>query len=946
MTSFRSSAAIRTSAQVTPWIVTPNIPAAAVNVAYTTTLTANGGAPPYAWAATGLPSGMLLNGSTGVLSGTPLTAGATTFTVTVTDSASQASQPKAFTLTVTASAPVVTVTTTSLPAGTVGTAYSATLAASGGTSPYTWSSTGMPAGLTLSTGGVISGTPTTAASSTISVTAQDATSVASAVTNLTLVVNAVQTGTIVVTPSLQDAYVGSFYAAILNAVGGTAPYTWTVTGAPSWMSVNTGTWATGGGTVTGTPTATGTVVLACQATDGATPANVSAVVNVSIAVKAVPGQRWFGAQLPNPPLSFTTTSSPPAPASTNRGSYYTPGVGADASITLQTALNTAAAATGTLGDVIVLQAGTTYTTASSFTLPVRAGSGWIYVIGNQAPEIGGSGLPAAGTRVVRATIPHMPALRTSATGPAVVSRANGAGVAYYRLVGLDIELLDGQGQSSYGIQFNMGDTSASTFCQHITLDRCYLAGAPTDGIRHMVGFDGNYMEATECCVERSYTTAGADNQAFLMLNSTGPYKITNCYLEVGGQVIMPGGGGIGLPGPAMPSDITFTNNHTRKPNFSAVGSLTSGSNVLTITSVTTGEIVPTVNVYSAGGGFAGFVSTPSAAGPVITKQLTGTFGQAGTYQLNGNATANTTADTITGYIWYNGKNNLEFKVGQRVLIDSNFFENAFAGGQSRTALVITARNQGGGSIPNPWYVTSDFTITNNVFANCYNGGVQFQFCDSTVTGANPSQPGFRFLVRNNMFLMSRSSWSGTAGTLDSGTVPATFWSYLGPSGPASGYGGDCIWDHNTIVGPNNLPSALWGNFWVGANASTNSQLSSMVWSNNIWDGAYYGLNAKGGSPGYNFSTHVVPQVATLAFVNNALVGSTDSTIPTGNFKPANAAAVGFTSYGSVTAATGYALTTGSTYHAQGVSGAGLANTAAGTPDGTDLGANISTLPTS
>ncbi|MFD5831486.1 M4 family metallopeptidase [Lentzea sp. NPDC060358] len=56
----------------------------------------------------------------------------------------------------------------------VGTAVSLPLSASGGTAPYTWSATGLPAGLSLS-GSTISGTPTTAGTSTVTVTAQDST---------------------------------------------------------------------------------------------------------------------------------------------------------------------------------------------------------------------------------------------------------------------------------------------------------------------------------------------------------------------------------------------------------------------------------------------------------------------------------------------------------------------------------------------------------------------------------------------------------------------------------------------------------------------------------------------------------------------------------------------------------------------------------------------------
>jgi Putative Ig domain len=65
----------------------------------------------------------------------------------------------------------LTITTASLAGGTVGVAYSATLAATGGMTPYTWSLVGgtLPAGLTLSTAGVISGTPTAAGTSNFTV---------------------------------------------------------------------------------------------------------------------------------------------------------------------------------------------------------------------------------------------------------------------------------------------------------------------------------------------------------------------------------------------------------------------------------------------------------------------------------------------------------------------------------------------------------------------------------------------------------------------------------------------------------------------------------------------------------------------------------------------------------------------------------------------------------
>ncbi len=79
------------------------LPAAAVGTAYSTTLVAGGGAPPYRWSlsAGSLPSGLSLASTTGVLSGTPTAAGTFNFTVRVTDSAQPAaSATKAFTMTV------------------------------------------------------------------------------------------------------------------------------------------------------------------------------------------------------------------------------------------------------------------------------------------------------------------------------------------------------------------------------------------------------------------------------------------------------------------------------------------------------------------------------------------------------------------------------------------------------------------------------------------------------------------------------------------------------------------------------------------------------------------------------------------------------------------------------------------------------------------------------
>ena len=100
--------------------------------------------------------GLTLSGNT--ISGTPTTAGAYSFTVQVSDGIGTVTQS----LSITIGQPL-SIGTTSLPNGYINIVYSQTLIASGGGGSYTWSivSGSLPAGLSLSPGGVISGTPAT-----------------------------------------------------------------------------------------------------------------------------------------------------------------------------------------------------------------------------------------------------------------------------------------------------------------------------------------------------------------------------------------------------------------------------------------------------------------------------------------------------------------------------------------------------------------------------------------------------------------------------------------------------------------------------------------------------------------------------------------------------------------------------------------------------------------
>lgn len=141
-----------------------------VGATYSQSITsqASGGTPPYgSWTiATGsLPTGLSLGSSTGLITGTVGgSAGTSTFTISVTDAIPNTATSSSETITINA-VPAIT-TASPLPAGVVSVAYSQTLAATGGTLPLTWTiSAGTLAGsgLSLSSGGVVSGVPTTAA---------------------------------------------------------------------------------------------------------------------------------------------------------------------------------------------------------------------------------------------------------------------------------------------------------------------------------------------------------------------------------------------------------------------------------------------------------------------------------------------------------------------------------------------------------------------------------------------------------------------------------------------------------------------------------------------------------------------------------------------------------------------------------------------------------------
>jgi type II secretory pathway pseudopilin PulG len=205
------------------------------------TLSASGGTGSgYVWGASGLPSGLTISAA-GTISGKPTVVGNYTVTATVTDSSGTRQATRVFTWTITY--PPLAASNPGNQASTVGRAIPPLqLSASGGSGGYVWSGA-VPAGLTLSAAGLLTGTPTTAASSQVTLTVADPTAGYTKQVGFTWTVFAAPS---VTSPGNQTSTVGAAVSRSLAASCPNAPCSYTLNNGPAGLSVNAG------GVITGT----------------------------------------------------------------------------------------------------------------------------------------------------------------------------------------------------------------------------------------------------------------------------------------------------------------------------------------------------------------------------------------------------------------------------------------------------------------------------------------------------------------------------------------------------------------------------------------------------------------------------------------------------------------------------------------------------------------------
>ncbi len=394
-------------------------PAATAGAPYSGVIPVTGGNGPYSCTITTgtLPAGLTLTGCT--LSGTPTTPGTTPVTVKANDSSTPS---------VTASSPInivvnpapLTLTTTSLPNGTVGIAYNAPIGVAGGVAPYTCVFTAgtLPAGLAL-TGCTVSGTPTASQTANLTVKATDSNG---------NTVNGPESITIsaaapLVISSPPAATVGTVYTGAIPVSGGNGPYTCTLTAGtlPAGLSLN-------GCNVTGTPTTPGSATVTVKGTDSSTPPTTgSGPVTLTV----------------NPaPLALTTTSLPNGTV----GVPYSAPIGITGGIAPYTCMFTA----GTLPAGLALAGCTvsgTPTVAGTANLTVKATDS--------------SGNTTAGPESI--TIAAAPAALTISSPPAAT-----VGIPYTGVIPVS------GGTAPYTCALTGGTVPAG-----LTLTGCTLTGTPT-----------------------------------------------------------------------------------------------------------------------------------------------------------------------------------------------------------------------------------------------------------------------------------------------------------------------------------------------------------------------------------------------------------------------------------------------------------------------------------
>lgn len=206
-------------------IATTALPPAIDGLEYTTILDAGGGKEPFTWTMVDSGNTGLTINSRGILSGTAPVAGDYGLTLRLTDDIG-AKTERSFILSVTGDTPQpLSIVTNQLPSGAETELYTAVLTATGGRGDYSWSMVSAgSSGLTLDAAGVLTGTLPAEGRYGLTVRVRDG--IRSVTSSFVLTVSGDPSPLSVETNSLPNGTLGTPYAAVISAAGGSGDYEW------------------------------------------------------------------------------------------------------------------------------------------------------------------------------------------------------------------------------------------------------------------------------------------------------------------------------------------------------------------------------------------------------------------------------------------------------------------------------------------------------------------------------------------------------------------------------------------------------------------------------------------------------------------------------------------------------------------------------------------------
>ena len=531
------------------------------------------------------------------------------------------------------------------------------------------------------------------------------------------------------------------------------------------------------------------------------------------------------------------------------------------------------------GDTILLRAGETY--VGHYTLPAKSGSGWITIRSDASV----ASLPQPGVRLVpsdrpgcntsRSLLPRLigqgGALKTT---PLLKTAAGSHG---YKLQFIEF---DGVAHLGYETLVALGDDTTAATAYDLVLDHVYIHGDKYKGQKRGISLNSGRTTISDSYIA-DIKAVNADAQAIAAYNGTGPYTITNNYLEAAGENVLFGGSGPAIAN-LVPADVQIRQNLFTKPlawrsailsapsgvraTASTGGALPAGTHYFRVVALMTTGTRTAVSLPSAS------VSAATAASGRVTLSWSAVAG-ASSYQIFRGTAAGAeaaylnTPGAVTSFA-YSGsgeiagtpptsgtkwtvKNIFEIKNGERMTVDGNIFENSWQAGQFGYALVLTPRNSSGTAT---WSRVQDIVFTNNIVRHAA-GVINIAAYDDT----KPSGRTANVTLRNNLFEdIDSSKWGGSAKV------------FLIQNGPSN-----IVIDANTII--HNSTSVVY--------ASGSAPASGFVYTNNNSRHGTWGIMGGGTSSGTPTITRYFPGANVTC---NVLAGGSASKYPVPNAFPTEA----------------------------------------------------------